>query len=222
MHTHPRLRLSPLHFPIFCAGAAFICLAFGVMTAHAQDLTWNGSVTAGDNNWFIQGNWEGPSRLLLRLPANGPANRERQRRPARRSSANIGAVDTDFRNAVAQQLIIGGNLRHTTPGAITPFGSGQVVVNGAIDGAPTLGYARVGQATAQAFTGAAAVALALAPVSLEVVQGSLLVENGGTLTTTGSGVGRIPGATGESLVTITGFFDGEGPISLRPGLRTAR
>ena len=33
-----------------------------------------------------------------------------------------------------------------------------------------------------------------------------------TLTTTGSGVGRIPGATGESLVTITGFVDGEGEI----------
>ncbi len=157
------------------------------------------------------GNWSPGSHQYS--SANGPANRECQRRPAGRSVSQYSGRRCRFQERGRKTAYHWREFERDDPGAITPFGSGQVVVNGAIDGVPTFAYARVRTQPAW-YSGSCSSCLGrLAPVSLEVVQGSVLVENGATLTTTGSGVGRIPGATGESLVTITGFFNGEGPIS---------
>jgi outer membrane autotransporter protein len=190
MRNHRRLRLTR-HFPILFAGAAFIFLGYGIIPTHAQDLTWNG-ITAGDNNWFVPSNWDGPAQTFPPVLPSPTRSASVNTGPPAVQSANIAAP-----GAVANELLIGGAIVTGVPGGtvaavatvpVEPFGTGQVIVNGATASLTTFG------------TGP----LPTGQVSLDVVSGSLLVENGATLTSNGSGVGRIGAELTAPTVTVTG------------------
>jgi outer membrane autotransporter protein len=190
MRNHRRLRLTR-HFPIFFAGAAFIFLGYGVIPTHAQDFTWNG-ITAGDNNWFVPSNWDGSAQTIPPVLPSPTQSAGVDTGPPAVQSANIATP-----GAVANELLIGGAIvTEVTVAGITidplePSGTGQVIVNGAT-------------ASLTLFGTGLATALPAGQVSLDVVSGSLLVENGATLTSSGSGVGRFADANTAPTVTVTG------------------
>jgi T5SS/PEP-CTERM-associated repeat protein len=176
MRTHPRRRLTR-HFPIFPSGVVFLCLCYGVLSAEAQDLFWRASVVDGFTNngdWFTAANWSpapGPSLVPGRVPTAADSAAVNNNGPGSITpAATVGAP-----GAQARFLIIGGSQPDAN-NAGAPFSgaAGQAVVTG-----PTASLLLGQQATARP------------TFSLDVVNGSLTVENGGTLETTNTRVGTF-------------------------------
>ena len=177
MRTHLGPRLTR-DFPIFFAGVVFLSLSYGVISSRAQvDRSWRATSDGftNDGNWFNGNNWTpiptgSPPPAATPPTAAQSASVDNNAPGAVTPAANIGAP-----NAQARFLIIGGSSADPN-NAAPPFrgGAGQVLVNG-----PTASLLLGQQATTPpAF-------------SLDVVNGSLTVENGGTLETTNTRVGTF-------------------------------
>ena len=196
MRTNSRLRLTR-YFPELFAVVSFSWLGFGISPADAQDLFWtqplpeSGVVPANDGNWFTPDNWSSNPPQQFEQGTPGPPNAAQSASVGNAPPATItspGLTAPGIAAAVANELLIGGIIEETddTP-AVVANGTGQVIVNGATASLTVFG------------TG-----LPAGQVSLDVVSGSLLVENGATLTSNGSGVGRIVEAESAPTVTVTG------------------
>jgi outer membrane autotransporter protein len=196
MRTNSRLRLTR-YFPELFAVVSFSWLGFGISPADAQDLFWtqplpeSGVVPANDGNWFTPDNWSSNPPQQVAQGTPGPPTAAQSASVGNAPPATItspGLTAPGIAAAVANELLIGGIIEETddTP-AVVANGTGQVIVNGATASLTVFG------------TG-----LPAGQVSLDVVSGSLLVENGATLTSNGSGVGRIVEAESAPTVTVTG------------------
>ena len=165
MPTH--LRRRPVRpFSILLLGVLSLWLS-GVISTYAQDLLWRASnvEVPNDGNWFNPNNWN----------ANGDAVAP----PTATESAVVNTAPTAnvaAPGAQARFLIIGGTPAdaNNTGAPFNGVGTGQVLVSG-----PTASL-QLGQEVEgrPAF-------------SLDVVNGSLTVENGGTLVTTNTRVGTF-------------------------------
>ena len=163
MRTHPRRRLTR-HFPIFVA-VVFSWLFSGIFPSYAQNLTWSPEAVSAPDNWFTPGNW------VLHIDGTAPPTPNESAGVNNAPTANVGAP-----GAQARFLIIGGAEAdaNNTGAPFNGVGAGQVLVSG-----PTAS-SQLGQKAA------------LRPTfSLDVVNGSLTVENGGTLVTTNTRVGTF-------------------------------
>jgi outer membrane autotransporter protein len=166
--------------PLFIAGTLFFWLCNGVLITEAQDRNWTPTFSSIDpTNWFESDNW---------TPMGAPT-------ATQSASVNTSALPggspppvpapATIRSpgAVANELLIGATI---DSGVITST-AGEVIVTG------------TGASLKLSGTN-----LPQGQVSLDVVNGSLVVQNGGTLTSSGSGVGRFTSATTASTVTVTG------------------
>ncbi len=167
---------------------AFFGLGFGISPAYAQtDLYWNlpFSGVTNDGNWFTPDNWNSnpPPQFVQGTP--GPPTAAQSATVGNNPPANINAP-----NAVANELIV--NQTAVDDTGATPS-AGQVIINGT-------------NASLRLF----GTNLPAGQVSLDVESGSVLVENGGALTTSGSGVGRVAfttpvgGVSAPPLVSVLG------------------
>ena len=193
MRTNSRLRLTR-DVPGLFVVVAFYWLGFGISPTYGQDLFWTlpeSGVPANDGNWFTPDNWSSnpPPQIVQGTP--GPPTAAQSASVGNAPSANITAP-----GAVANELLIGGAIvsgvtagttAAVTSDPVVPSGTGQVIVSG-------------GTASLTLF----GTALPVGQVSLDVVSGSLLVENGATLTSSGSGVGRFADAETPATVNVMG------------------
>ena len=166
-HLGPRLTRD---FPIFFAGVVFLSLSYGVLSTHAQvDRSWRTSDGfTNDGNWFNGNNW-------TPIPTGSPAAATPPTATQSASINNGPMANVRASGAQAKFLIVGGS-NADTDNTLPPFraGSGQVLVNG------STASLQLGQQATNLNT-----------VSLDVVTGSLTVENGGTLGTTNTRVGTF-------------------------------
>ena len=163
MSTHLR-RPSLRPFSIFSAGVVFLWL-YGAVSTDAQSLFWSPSNVefVNDGNWFNPNNWNGGAVAPPTAAESAAVNNA--------PPANVAAP-----GAQARFLIIGKTEAdaNNTGAPFNGVGTGQVLVSG-----PTASL-QLGQEVEgrPAF-------------SLDVVNGSLTVENGGTLVTTNTCVGTF-------------------------------
>ena len=197
MRTNTRLRLTR-HFWLFFTGIVLLWLLNSVCPILAQDLNWlpTTGVTTDPTNWFEGDNWQ-PNTSIAPAPPT----------PTQSASVNIttipgpggpivaiATIGPQIPGATANELVIGGLITINTPSFVSASGTGGVIVSG-MTASLTLSGTGLG-------TGIPGIPSQL--VSLDVVSGSLLVEGGATLTSSGSGVGRIARATTAGTVTVTG------------------
>jgi autotransporter-associated beta strand protein/T5SS/PEP-CTERM-associated repeat protein len=175
MGPHPRLRPSR-HIPIFFVGVAFIGLTYGVIPTCAQTVYWTlpvyGSLSAPNTgNWFDAADWSTtPSPQSTTFAAAGPPNSTQIAIVGNSPSANISAGGAVANELIVNQTDVSGRFDESGSVPISPS-AGQVIVNGK-NASLSLSGTNL-------------------PVSLDVQSGSVLIENGGKLTTSGSGVGRV-------------------------------
>jgi outer membrane autotransporter protein len=187
MHLSHRPRWTS-RVPVLFLLIAFSGLCFGISPIYAETLDWvspfPSSGITNDGNWFTPTNWR-PE--LVPAPADTATVNNAPTANIAAPPATVPGVAAPGNPpaAVANELLIGGTIEETD---LAADGTGAVIVNGA-----TASLTVFGKPTPP--TG---------QVSLDVVSGSLLVENGATLTSNGSGVGRIVEADSPSTVTVTG------------------
>ena len=166
MRSQLRTRRT-LHLPIFVAAAALISLCYVVLPAEAQvDLSWRPSDSefTNDGDWFNGNNWNSNDSVV------GPPNGANSAQVNNAPTAIILPRPSGTPGATANELLIGATI---DSGVITPSESaGAVIVTG------------TGASLTLFGTG-----LPATQESLEVINGSLLVQNGGTVTAQGVTVG---------------------------------
>ena len=181
MRNPPSARVAR-HVLLHVTGIILLWLFNGVLPVRAQDFTWLPSSGVSDpSNWFDAANWGGPEQNTtppFRTP--GPAN-----------SVSVNTTTTELGSsaiatitggaATVNQLLIGATL----DSGVIPSSFGEVIVNGT---GASLTLSGTNLPPGQA--------------SLELVNGSLFVQNGATLTTSGSDIGVIGNL--EPFVTVTG------------------
>ena len=170
---------------LWIAAAVFLWFGGGVLPSRAQDVNWLPNSGVSDAaNWFNSGNWETLTPGAIKPPNKGEiASVNTTMQP----SGGPAPATIQLPGAVANELLIGATI-NSDSGVITPSTVGQVIVSGA-----------------NASLMLSGTNLPQGQVSLDIVNGSLLVEKGATLTSSGSGVGRVAGATDPSMITVTGM-----------------
>ena len=185
MRIPPRARLAR-YVPLYVTGVILFWLFNRVLPVGAQDFTWLPNSGVSDpSNWFDPLNWGGPDQTKPPLPPviPGPGNSVSVNTETT-SAATFAPATITGGAATINQLLIGAII---TKAGIEQSGTGEVIVNG--PGA-SLTVSGTKLPTGQA--------------SLEVVSGELLVENGATLTTFGSFVGRVKGSSASVNVFGSG------------------
>ena len=184
MRTHPRTR----YVLGLIVGVVFLWLCDGIHPIQAQNqetFDWLPQSGVKNPSWFDAKNWTPNTSNVTGFPTDGDSASVNTTPPA-----NIGAPPKGVKPAMANELLIGATLQFINELVVAPVASGTagaVNINGT---GASLTLVGDGLPTNQ--------------VSLDVAQGSVLVENGGTLTTSGSGVGRITKATSAGTITVTG------------------
>ena len=206
MRTNSRLH-STRHFPLFFAGIVSLWLCNGARPILAQDESWlPNNYVIDPTNWFEADNWQPLLSFAPSVPMatqSASVNTTTQQFTGASAPATIGPNATGAQAAVANELLIGGMLTLNGVRVGGAGGVGGVVISPAGPGA-------IGEVIINGPNASLTLGQNKPPVSLDVIQGSLVVQNGGTLTTFGSGVGRIagatapPGATAAGLVTVSG------------------
>jgi fibronectin-binding autotransporter adhesin len=140
----------------------------------AQDLTWNPAAADTPNNWFTAGNWLTADGATAPPPTTTESASVNGALEGAAQAANIAGA------AVANQLLVGATNGEGGV-ALAPLNNVNI---GGIGASLTLSET-AGQ------------------VSLDVVNGTVTVANGGALVSSGSQVGAIGGAT-QAAVTVTG------------------
>ena len=154
------IRLRPgvtIRALIYIADLVFLWLCLGAGSIQAQDVNWLPQSGVEDpNNWFDAANWQpSVSTAPQRIPIT--TDIASVNTTIEQTEGVVSAIATvGLSGAVAQQLLIGATINS---GVITPSTLGEVIV-----------------------TGSGASLTLSGPDSLQVINGSLLVENGGTLT----------------------------------------